>query len=91
MYLPQKDSKLPTAKDLFQIQLNSTLRIRNEIYFSHSLRHPQEKIMLSKGIPLQTITERLRNTSLMILSLYTHSSKNLEVKLAKSSSDAFTF
>ena len=54
MSLPQKDIKLLSAKDLFQIQLNVTLRTRNEFYFSHSLRHSSAKICLRKGIPLQT-------------------------------------
>ena len=39
--------------------------------------------MLSKGIPLQTIADRLGNTPMMILSVYGHSFKNLEIKLAK--------
>lgn len=64
----------PVSEKAVSNPIKHTLRIRNEIYFSHSFRHPNAIIMLGKGIPLQTIAERLRNTSLMVLSLYTHSS-----------------
>ena len=57
----------------------------------HGLRHTHATIMLSKGIPLQTIADRLGNTPMMILRVYGHSFKNLEIELVKAYSDAITF
>jgi hypothetical protein len=46
--------------------------------------------MLSKGIPLKTIANRLRNAPMMILSVSSTSFLNFEIKLAKAYSVAVT-
>ncbi len=56
----------------------------------HGLRHAHSTIMLSKGIPLQTIANRLRNAAMMILSVSSPSFLNFQIKLAKAYSVAVT-
>lgn len=57
----------------------------------HGLRHTHATIMLSKGIPLQTIADRLGNTPMMILSVYGHSLKELEIESVKTFNDAINY
>lgn len=45
----------------------------------HGLRHTHATILISQRIPLQTIADRLGNTPEMILQVYGHSFKELEV------------
>jgi integrase len=45
----------------------------------HGLRHSHATILISRGIPLQTITDRLGNTPEMILQVYGHPFKELEI------------
>lgn len=57
----------------------------------HGLRHTHATIMLSKGIPLQTIADRLEKTPLMILRVYGHSLKELEIESVKTFNDAINY
>ncbi|WP_342538387.1 tyrosine-type recombinase/integrase [Sporosarcina sp. FSL K6-1540] len=57
----------------------------------HGLRHTHATIMLSKGIPLQTIADRLGNTPMMILRVYGHSLKELEIESVKTFNDAINY
>ena len=57
----------------------------------HGLRHTHATIMLSKGIPLQTIADRLGNTPMMILRVYGHSLKELEIESVKTFIDAINY
>lgn len=54
----------------------------------HGLRHTHATIMVSQGVPLQTIAARLGNTPEMILSTYGHSYDELEQKSVQLFSDA---
>ncbi|MFC5587598.1 tyrosine-type recombinase/integrase [Sporosarcina soli] len=57
----------------------------------HGLRHTHATIMISKGVPLQTVADRLGNTPEMILRVYGHTLKELEIESVKVFNDALNF
>lgn len=54
--------------------------IGEDFFTPHGLRHTHATILVSQGIPLQTIAQRLGNTPEMILNIYGHSYDELEKK-----------
>ncbi|MEK5070308.1 tyrosine-type recombinase/integrase [Sporosarcina sp. FSL K6-1508] len=57
----------------------------------HGLRHTHATIMMSKGVPLNTIADRLGNTPEMVLRVYGHSFKELEIESVIAFSDAVNY
>ncbi|MFJ7936866.1 tyrosine-type recombinase/integrase [Sporosarcina sp. NPDC096371] len=65
--------------------------IRKKRITPNGLRHTHATIMISKGVPLQTVADRLGNTPEMILRVYGHTLKELEVESVKIFNDALNF
>lgn len=54
----------------------------------HGLRHTHATLLLSQGMPVHSVAERLGNTPQMILQVYGHAIKELEVESVKRFSSA---
>ena len=54
----------------------------------HGLRHTHATLLLSQGMPVHSVAERLGNTPQMILQVYGHAIKELEAESVKRFSSA---
>lgn len=73
-------------KRIYRFMKKDKIKI-NEIT-GHGLRHTHATILLSQGIPVKTVADRLGNTPETLLETYAHSFKELEEKAVTVFSDS---